>query len=94
LKYDETTFRRNDEILLQSWRDTRVVNMISTIHTLNMVDIPRRIEIAKKKTLCISQYDLFMKSVHRADQFSSEENCKVAKESCTVPYKLYFSMHL
>jgi hypothetical protein len=44
LKRCETTFRRKGEVLLQTWRDTRVVNMITTIHTLNMVDIPRRNE--------------------------------------------------
>jgi len=32
LKCGKTTFRRKGEILLQSWRDTRVVNTISTIH--------------------------------------------------------------
>jgi hypothetical protein len=37
LKRGETTFRRKGEILLQSWRDTRVVNMISTIHEVKGV---------------------------------------------------------
>ena len=50
LKRGETTFRRKGEILLQSWRDTRVVNMISTIHDSTMVDVPRRNEEVKKKT--------------------------------------------
>jgi len=36
LKRGETTFRRKGEILLQSWRDTCVVNMISTIHDSTM----------------------------------------------------------
>ena len=50
LKRGETTFRRKGEILLQSWRDTRVVNMISTIHDSTMVDVPQRNEEVKKKT--------------------------------------------
>ena len=68
LKRSETTFRRKGEILLQSWRDTRVVNMISTIHNSTMVDVPRRNEEeVKKKPICIFQYNMFMKGVDRAD---------------------------
>ena len=66
LKRGETTFRRKCEIL-QSWRDTRVVNMISTIHYSTMVDVPQRNEEIKKKPICIFQYNMFMKGVHRAD---------------------------
>ena len=69
LKRGGTTFRRKGEIL-QSWRDTRVVNMISTIHDSTMVDVPRRNEV-KKKPICIFQYNMFMKGVDRADQYLS-----------------------
>jgi hypothetical protein len=41
LKRGETTFRRKGEILLQSWRDNLVVNMISTIHDSTMVGSER-----------------------------------------------------
>ena len=51
LKRDETSFRRKGEILLQSWRDTHVVNMISTIQDSTMVDVPRRNEEVKKKPI-------------------------------------------
>jgi len=71
LKHGETTFRRKDEILLQSWRDTRVVNMIFTIHDSTMVDVPRRNEEVKKKLICIFHYNMFMKGVDRADQYLS-----------------------
>jgi hypothetical protein len=37
LKSGDTTFRRKGDILLQFWRDIRVVNMISTIHNSSMV---------------------------------------------------------
>ena len=67
LKRSETTFRRKGEILLQFWRDTRVVNMISTIHDSTMVDVPRRNEEVLKKPICIFQY-MFMKGVDGADQ--------------------------
>ena len=70
LKRGETTFRRKGEILLQSWRDTCVVNMISTIHDSTMVDVPRRNEVVKKKHICIFQY-MFMKGVDRVDQYLS-----------------------
>ena len=53
LKRGETTFRRKGEILLQSWRETHVVNMISTIHDSTMVDVPRRNEEVKKKNLFV-----------------------------------------
>ncbi|PNF19822.1 hypothetical protein B7P43_G14053 [Cryptotermes secundus] len=68
LKRGDTAFRRKGDILLQSWRDTRVVNMVSTIHNSSMVDVQRR-HGQVKKPLCISEYNMFMKGVDRADQF-------------------------
>ncbi|PNF39022.1 hypothetical protein B7P43_G05174 [Cryptotermes secundus] len=55
------------DIPLQSRRDTRVVNMISTIHNSSMVDVQRR-HGQVKKPVCISKY-MFMKGVDRADQY-------------------------
>jgi hypothetical protein len=60
LKSGGTTFTRKKDILFQSWRDTRVVNIIPTIHNSRMVDGPRRHEQVKKKPLCISQHNMFM----------------------------------
>ena len=51
LKTGETTFRRKGEILLHSWRDNRVVNMISIMHDSTMVDVPRGNEDVKKKPI-------------------------------------------
>ncbi|PNF16120.1 hypothetical protein B7P43_G03265 [Cryptotermes secundus] len=92
LKHGETTFRRKGDILLQSWRDTRVVNMISTIHNSSMVDVQRR-HGQVKKPVCITEYNVFMKGVDKSRSvlgllFSSSENSKVDKESCLVAYKL------
>ena len=70
LKHGETTFRRKGEIL-QSWRHTHVVNMISTIHDSTVVDVPWRNEEVKKKPICIFQYNMFMKGADRADQYLS-----------------------
>jgi hypothetical protein len=69
LKCGETTFMRKGDILLQSGRDTCVVNMSSTIHNSSMVDVPRRHEQVKRKPLCISQYNILMKGIDRADQY-------------------------
>jgi len=71
LKRGETTFRRKGEILLQFTRDTRVDNVISRIHDSTMVDVPRRNEEVKKKTIFIFQYNIFMKGVDRANQYLS-----------------------
>jgi len=45
--------------------------MISTIHDSTVVDVPRRNEEVKKKTICIFQCNMFMKGVDRADQYLS-----------------------
>ncbi|PNF15658.1 hypothetical protein B7P43_G15595, partial [Cryptotermes secundus] len=42
-------------------------NMVSTIHNSSMVDVQRR-HGQVKKPLCISEYNMFMKGVDRADQ--------------------------
>jgi hypothetical protein len=70
LKRGETTFGKKGEVL-QFWRDSRVVNMISKIDNSTMFDVPRRNEAIKKKPLCICQYNLFMKGVDRADEYLS-----------------------
>jgi hypothetical protein len=69
LKRCETTFRRKGDSLLQSWRDTRVMNMIFTIHNLSMVEVQRRHGHVLKEPICISQYNMFIKEVDRVDQF-------------------------
>jgi hypothetical protein len=69
LKRGETTFRRKGDVLLQSWRDTHDVNMISTIHNASMVDVPVGNGGVKKKPISISEYNMFMKGADRADQY-------------------------
>jgi hypothetical protein len=68
LKCGETTFRRKGNVLLQSWRDTRVVNMISKIHNSSMVDVPVR-KGGIKKPISISEYNMFMNGVDRANEY-------------------------
>ncbi|PNF14150.1 hypothetical protein B7P43_G17622, partial [Cryptotermes secundus] len=67
LKCGETTFRRKGDILLQSWRDTCVVNMISTIHISSTVDVQRR-HGHVKMPVCISEYNI-VTCFDRADQY-------------------------
>jgi len=42
LKKGEVTFRRNQEILLVSHQDKRLVNMISTLHTAEIIETTSR----------------------------------------------------
>ena len=93
LKRGETTFRRKGEILLQCWRDNRVVNMILTIDDSTVVDVPRRNEEVKKKPICIFQYNMFMNDVDRADQYLSyysmlSKTVTWPKKVCILDYKL------
>ncbi len=87
LKCGETTFRKKGEILLQSWRDTHVVNMISTIHDSTMVDVLRRNEV-KRKPICIFQYNMFMKGVDKADQYLSYYS--LSRKTVKWPKKVAF----
>jgi hypothetical protein len=64
LKSGETTFRRTGEILLQSWRDTRVVNMISTTHNLSMVGVQKRHgQVKKPANQYLAYYSLPRKTI-------------------------------
>jgi len=53
-KKGEVTFRRNQEILLISHQDKRLVNMISTLHIAEVIETTsRRTGVAKKKPKCV-----------------------------------------
>ena len=70
LKKGEVTFRRDQEILLNSHQDKRLVNMISTLHTAQVVETTkRRTGVAKKKPRCIIDYNSHMHGVDTADQY-------------------------
>ena len=69
-KKGEVIFRRNQEILLISHQDKRLVNMISTLHTAEVVETTkRRTGVAKKKPRCIIDYNSHMHGVDTADQY-------------------------
>ena len=70
LKKGEVTFRRNQEMLLISHQDKRLVNMISTLHTAAVIETTsRRTGVAKKKPKCIIDYNTHMQGVDTADQY-------------------------
>jgi len=69
LKKGEVTFRRNQEILLISYQDKRLVNMISTLHTAEAIETSRQKGVAKKKPKCVIDYNTHMHGVDIADQY-------------------------
>ena len=70
LKKGEVTFSRKQEILLISHQDNRLVNMISTLHTAEVIKTTsRRMGVAKKKPKCVIDYNIHMHSVDTVDQY-------------------------
>ena len=69
MKKGEVTFRRNQEIILMSHQDKRLVNMISALHTAEVIETSRRTGVAKKKPKCIIDYNTYMHSVDTVDQY-------------------------
>ena len=70
LEKGEVTFHRNQEILLISHQDKRLVNMISALHTAEVIETTsRRMCVAKKKPKCVIDYNTHMHGVDTADQY-------------------------
>ena len=74
LKKGNSCFRRKDGVLVQLWKDKRLVRMISTIHDSEHVhtgkkDRKTNEEISKPNR--VVQYNKYMKGVDRADQYFS-----------------------
>jgi len=70
LKKGKVTFCRNQEILLISHQDKRLVNLISTLHTAEVIETTsRQMGVAKKKTKCVIDYNTHMHVVDTADQY-------------------------
>lgn len=67
---------RDGKILYLEWKDCRVVNMISTIHTANEKVVAKRrvwsgntwTEISVPKPLLIDEYNTGMLGVDKSDQ--------------------------
>jgi hypothetical protein len=89
LKKGEVTFRRNQEILLISYQDKRLVNMISTLHTAEVVQTTnRRTDVTKKKPKCIIDYNTHMHGVDTADQYLAYYT--LIRKTVKWPKKVFF----
>ena len=70
------TFVRKGSILLFTWKDKRLVRMISTIHDASMISTGKKKRNSTDdmiKPTCIIQYNKFMKGIDRADQLLRRE---------------------
>jgi hypothetical protein len=47
LKKGEMTFRRGGEVLLLSWRGKRVITMVSTVNSEEMVEVSNKVDEAR-----------------------------------------------
>jgi len=89
LKKWEVTFRRNQEILLISHQDERLVNMISTLHTAEVIETTsRRMGVAKKKPKCIIDYNTHVHGVDTVDQYLAY--CPFIRKTVKWPKKVFF----
>jgi len=74
LKRGQSAFRRKGDVMVQVWRDKRLVRMISTIHDTTVVSTgrkDRKTNVEIKKPCSVVWYNKFMKGVDRADQYLS-----------------------
>ena len=70
----QSAFRRKGDVMVQVWKDKRLVRMISTIHDATVVSTgrkDRKTNMEIKKPYAVVQYNKFMKGVDRADQYLS-----------------------
>ena len=91
LKKCEVTFRRNQEILLISHQDKRLVNMISTLHKAEVIETTsKRTGVAKKKPKCVIDYNTHMHCVDTADQYLAYH--PFIRKTVKWPKKVFFSL--
>jgi hypothetical protein len=74
LNRGQSAFWRKGDVMVQLWKDKRLVRIISTIHdatTVNTGRKDRKTKMEIKKPYAIVQYNKFMNGVDRADQYLS-----------------------
>jgi hypothetical protein len=74
LKKGQPSFRRKGDVLVQVWKDKRLVRMISTIHDSEHVHTGKKDQKTNEeicKPNCVVQYNKYMKGVDHADQYLS-----------------------
>ena len=72
LKKGQSEFWRKGDMMVQVWKDKRLVRMISMIHDVTIVNTgrkDRKINMEIKMTYAVDQYNKFTKGVDRADQY-------------------------
>jgi hypothetical protein len=74
LKKGESAFRRKGDVMVQVWKDKRLVQMISRNHDATIVNTgrkDRKTNMEIKKPYAVVHYNKFKKGVDRADQYLS-----------------------
>ena len=74
LKKGQSAFRSKGDVMVQVWKNKRLVRMISMIHDATIVNTgrkDRKTNVEIKKPYAVVQYNKFMKGVDRADQYLS-----------------------
>jgi len=74
LKKGQSAFWRKGDVMVQVWKDKRLVQMISMIHEATIVNTgqkDRKTNMEIKKPYAVVQYNKCMKGVDRADQYLS-----------------------
>jgi hypothetical protein len=69
-----SAFQRKGDVIVQMWKDKRLVRMISMIHDTAIVNTgrkDRKTNLEIKKPYAAVQYNKFMKGIHRALQYLS-----------------------
>jgi len=74
LKKGQSAFWRKGDVMVQVWKDKRLVRIISTIHDATIVNTgrkDRKTNTEIKTPYFVVQYNKFMKGIDRADQYLS-----------------------
>ena len=82
LKKGQSVFQRKGDVIVQVWRDRRLVRLINTIHGATIVNTEqedRKTNMKIKKPYADVQYNKFMKGIDRADQYLSY--CSVLRKT-------------
>jgi hypothetical protein len=81
LKKGQSAFRWKGDIMVQVWRDKRLVRMISTIHELTIVNTgrkDRKTNMEIEKPYAVFQYNKFMKGVDSAVRTTSLDSTRLS----------------
>jgi len=92
LKKGQSAFRRKGDVMVQVWKDKRLVRMISTIHYATIINTGRKdrnTNMEIKTPYAVVQYNKFMKGVDRADQYLSYYSVLRKTVKCSKKVVLY-----